>query len=360
MRLSELDHVFGVFLPMANGGWIVSKTTPPLDGSFALNKDVAILADRLGFDFILSMMKWRGYGGATGHWDNSLESMMLMSALSQVTDRVKIWATVHTLLHNPAVIAKMITTLDHASNGRAGLNIVSGAYRGEFEQMGAWRPELDHGQRYDLAEEWVQALTRLWSEPSVDFDGTYYKLKDCQSNPKPLSRPRPDLICAGTSEVGLRYTAKYTDAGFVHGATEADIAAASRRAKEIGAEYGKTLKVFAMYTIVPDATDAAAEARVARYAEGADVVAIANMAASYGRKPDGKESALVSRARDAFMTSVISGSAKTIRQKIEHTIRAAGLDGMMLIFPDYIEDLKVFGSDILPELRQNLRAHVPA
>ncbi len=360
MRLVDQNHVFGVFLPMANGGWIVSKTTPAIDGSFTLNKEVARLADQMGFDFILSMMKWRGFGGATSHWDTSLESMILMSALSQVTERVKIWATVHTLLHNPAVIAKMMTTLDHASNGRAGLNIVSGAYRGEFEQMGAWRPELDHGQRYDLAEEWVQVLTRIWSEQSVDFDGSYYRLNDCQSNPKPLSKPRPDLICAGTSEVGLRYTAKYTDAGFVHGATEADIAAASRRAKEIGAEYGKKLKVFAMYTIVPDATDAAAEARVARYIEGADTVAIANMAASYGRKPDGKESALVSRARDAFMTSSIVGSPKTIRQKIEHTIRSADLDGMMLIFPDYIEDLKLFGTEILPELRKDLHSHVLA
>jgi pyrimidine oxygenase len=360
MRLADQDYSFGVFLPMANGGWIVSDSTPPIDGSFALNKQVAQLADRMDFDFILSMMKWRGYGGPTGHWDHSLESMMLMAALSQVTEKVKIWATVHTLLHNPAVIAKMITTLDQASNGRAGLNIVSGAYRGEFEQMGAWRPELDHGQRYDLAEEWVQVLTRLWQEPSVDFDGAYYKLKDCQSNPKPIAAPRPDLICAGTSEVGLRYTAKYTDAGFVHGATEADIGVAARRAKEIGAEYGKRLKVFAMYTIVPGATDAEAEARVAKYAAGADVVAIANMAASYGKKPDGKESALVSRARDAFMTSVIAGSPKTIRQKIEHTIRAADLDGMMLIFPDYIEDLTVFGTEVLPDLRRNLKTSVAA
>src|SRR5580698_6592936 len=144
MRLSELDHVFGVFLPMANGGWIVSKTTPPLDGSFALNKEVAILADRLGFDFILSMMKWRGYGGATDHWGTSLESMTMMAALAEATKRTKVWCTAHTLLPHPVVIDKMMATPDHISHGRAGLNVVSGAYRGEFEQMGMWRADLDH------------------------------------------------------------------------------------------------------------------------------------------------------------------------------------------------------------------------
>jgi pyrimidine oxygenase len=356
MRLADHDRIFGVFLPMANGGWIVSDTAPPIDGSFALNKQVAMLADQLGFDFIMSMMKWRGFGGRTRHWDSALESLMLMSALSQVTERVKIWATAHTGLHNPAVIAKMITTLDHASGGRAGLNIVSGAYAGEFEQMGAWSAQMDHGARYDRADEWVQALTRLWTDDRANFDGAYYSLVDCMSNPKPLSRPRPDLICAGTSEVGLRYTAKYCDAGFVHGVTEADIAANARRGKAIAAEYGRTLKMFAMYTIIPGATDAEAEAKVERYRAGADAEAIANMAAGYGKKPDGKESALVSRARDVFMSSVIHGAPDTIRQKIEHTLSSGDVDGMMLIFPDYIEDLKVFGTDILPRLRRNVMA----
>ena len=356
MRLADLDYIFGVFLPMANGGWIVSDSTPPIDASFELNKRTAQLADQMGFDFILSMMKWRGYGGRTSHWDNSLESLMLMSALSQVTERVKIWATAHTLLHHPAVIAKMVATLDHVSNGRAGLNIVSGAYRGEFEQMGMWKPELDHDSRYDRAEEWVQILTRLWSEDRVDFEGEYYKLVDCISNPKPVSQPRPDLICAGASPVGLRYTAKYTDAGFVHGATEEEIGASSRRAKAIGQEYGKDLKMFAMYTVVPGATDAEAEARVAKYRAGADLEAIANMAAGYAKKPDGKESALVARAKtDAFMTSLIYGSPETLRQKIEHTIKTCDMNGMMLIFPDYDQDLKVFGTEVLPRLRTSLK-----
>ena len=76
------------------------------------------------------------------------------------------------------------------------------------------------------------------------------------------------------------------------------------------------------------------------------------MGASYGRKPDGKESALVVRARDAFMTSVIAGTPRMIERQIGETLEAAELDGMMLVFPDYVEDLRIFGTEILPGLRE--------
>ena len=127
----------------------------------------ALAAERNGLDFVLSMGKWRGFGGATDHWANSMESITMMAGIAQATSRIKVWATAHALLHNPAVVAKMITTLDHISGGRAGLNIVAGAYQAEFDQMGASDDSLDHDDRYVLAEEWTAIIKRLWSEPSV-------------------------------------------------------------------------------------------------------------------------------------------------------------------------------------------------
>ena len=197
---------FGVFLPVANGGWIISNTTPKLDGLWKQNLAAAVAADEAGLDFVMSMGKWRGFGGDTNHWGSSMESMTMMAGIAQATKRVKVWATAHTLLHNPVVIAKMITTLDHISGGRAGLNIVAGAYKDEFEQMGAWNDSLKHDDRYVLAEEWTDIIKRLWSEPSVTHDGQFFHLKDCVSDPKPLSRPRPDMICAGMSDRGFRFS----------------------------------------------------------------------------------------------------------------------------------------------------------
>ncbi|MDT8872906.1 LLM class flavin-dependent oxidoreductase [Komagataeibacter rhaeticus] len=68
----------------------------------------------------------------TQHWNTSLDSLVLMSALAAQTSRVKVWTTFHTMLQNPAVAAKMIATLDQVSHGRAGLNVVPGSYKGEF------------------------------------------------------------------------------------------------------------------------------------------------------------------------------------------------------------------------------------
>jgi pyrimidine oxygenase len=349
---------FGIFLPIANGGWIASNNAPTVDGSFDLNKRVTILAEQLGLDFVLSMMKWRGFGGQRNHWGTSIESIMLMSALSQVTSRIKVWCTVHTLLHNPAVTAKMISTLDHASNGRAGVNVVSGAYRDEFAQMGMWRTDLDHDGRYELAREWIAAVKRLWAEELVTFEGRYFRLTDCVCDPKPLSTPAPTLICAGISEVGLRLAAQHADAAFVHGKDEDEIRVNSHRAKELAAAYGKSLRTFINCTIVPGETDRDAEARASYYRDGIDVETVQAMGSAFSQSPrrDGQANTLVLRAQQAFMTPVMIGSARSLREQIINIIRTADLDGMMFMFPDFIEDQRFFGERVLPGVRQVLAA----
>ena len=63
---------------------------------------------------------------------------------------------------------------------------------------------------------------------------------------------------------------------------------------------------------------------------------------------------MVARSRQAFMSSKLVGSAETIARQIIDTVRAADLDGMMLVFPDFVEDLKGFGERILPLVRHEL------
>jgi len=157
---------YGIFLPIGNGGWMLSTTAPHPEATYAWNKRAALHAEEIGLDFIMSMAKWRGFGGTTDHWGRSLESMTMMSALAEATERVKIWATMHANVHNPAIAAKMYATLQDVSGGRAGMNIVNGAYAGEFEQFGIWDPTLSHADRYAMTELWTEAVTRLWTEGS--------------------------------------------------------------------------------------------------------------------------------------------------------------------------------------------------
>lgn len=341
---------FGVFLPVANGGWIVSDTTPRIDGLYPQNRAAAVLADEIGLDFIMSMAKFRGFGGTTDHWGTVLESVTLMAGLAEATRRVKIWATLHPLLQNPAVAAKMIATLDHISGGRAGLNIVAGAYREEFAQMSAWDEALDHDDRYALAEEWTHVVKRLWSEDRVDHHGRFFDLDDCQSDPKPLSRPRPDLICAGSSPRGLAFAVAEADACFIGGATTDDRRAASRRAKAMAQDLGKSIRTYAMCTVVHAESDEAARGLAQHYADGVDLDAVRAMLRSWGAPADKLDTA--ARQQGAFMTETVIGSPATCGDRIGAFVEDCELDGLMLIFPDYVAGLTMFGADILPGLRR--------
>ena len=101
----------GVFIPIGSNGWLISTTSPQYKPSFELNKQVTLNAERYGFDFALSMIKLRGFGGKSEFWDHNLESFTLMAGLAAVTSRIKLYATVPTLAVPPAIAARM--ALDH-------------------------------------------------------------------------------------------------------------------------------------------------------------------------------------------------------------------------------------------------------
>jgi pyrimidine oxygenase len=337
---------FGVFLPIANGGWIVSRSTPPLDGGWEQNRDAALIAEEEGFDFVMAMGKWRGFGGDTSHWGTSLEAVTMMAGIAAITKRVKVWATLHAILHNPAVAAKMIATLDHISGGRAGLNIVAGAYRGEFEQMDAWDKNLDHDARYDLTEEWTRIVKRLWREPCVSFEGKYFTFKDCVSDPKPV-RP-PFLICAGMSKRGFDFSVREADGCFIGGRDQAETRQASLRAKKLAAELGKPIRTYCMMTVITANTEAEAQGRAQNYRDGLDEGAVLGMLKSYGVE----ENAMTARAQGAFMTQTVVGTPDVCAVQIEQFLRDCEIDGLMFIYDDYPGGLAVTGREILPRLRK--------
>jgi len=337
---------FGVFLPIANGGWIVSKATPPLDGGWQQNRDAALLAEDNGFDFVMAMGKWRGFGGETNHWGASLEAVTMMAGIAAVTKRIKVWPTLHAILHNPAVAAKMIATLDHISGGRAGLNIVAGAYQGEFAQMDAWDETLSHDARYDLTQEWTTIVKRLWREPSVTFNGKHFHFTDCVSEPKPL-RP-PFLICAGMSKRGFEFSVGECDGCFIGGADAEETRTASLRAKALAKEMGKTIRTYCMMTVITAPTDEEAQARAKAYRDGLDEGAVRGMLQSYGLSGN----AMTERAGEAFMTQAVIGAPQSCARQIESFLRDCEIDGLMFIFDDYATGTVVTGREILPQLRQ--------
>ncbi len=62
----------GVFIPIGNNGWLISRNAPQSMPSFDLNKEIVLRAERAGLDFALSMIKLRGFGGKTEFWEHNL------------------------------------------------------------------------------------------------------------------------------------------------------------------------------------------------------------------------------------------------------------------------------------------------
>ena len=110
-----------------------------------------------------------------------------------------------------------------------------------------------------------------------------------------------------------------------------------------------------MVNLVIEDTDAKAQAAADRFRAGFDEGALKGMLRAYGflDAEVGKgENAFVSNARSGFMTSRIIGSAETVAERCEAMLHDCDLDGLMLIFPDYIEGLHRFADAILPRLRK--------
>lgn len=339
----------GLFIPIGNNGWVVSGTAPQYLPTFELNRSLTVRAEAAGADFVFSMGKWRGYGGATGHWDHTLESLTLTAGLAAATDRISLYATVHPLLVHPAVAAKMLVTIDDISGGRAGVNVVTGWNRFEFAQMGLWPGDDYFEHRYDYAEEWVTVVKALWSTGRLTHRGRFFDLDDCVSQPRPrpgASRPHPPVVCAGMSEAGLRFTVAHCDYGFVGGADPVlhDLLARSHR---LALDMGRTARPIVLYTLVAEATDEAANERAAWYRRGADAEAIRGYAGAAAFDKEG--SASKGYEAFAFLTPTMVGSPGTVVRRLAE-LEAAGAHGVLFALADPVADADALFDEIVPRM----------
>lgn len=343
---------YGVFLPVSSGGWIASANVPLLDGSYAYNREVTRLSEELGFDFTLSQAVWRGYGGPSRHFDDNLESLATTAGLAEATRQIGVWSTVNTALLHPAVAAKMVATNDQISGGRTGLNIVAGGNRVSENQMGLG-VGMDNVTKYRRAAEWVEVIRALWTQPTVDYDGEFFTLRDCQSSPKPLAGP-PPMICAATSDSGLDFVAKHLDGVLFEGTTRDSVVEIGQRARRISGENGDRLKSYCVFMVIPGETDADAQRRIDHYNAGRDLVALEKMAKEWGvvhKDPTSKRPETEGWAEaTAISTGTVSGSPETIAEQLADMIEHAELDSAVFIMPDFIGDLRVIGEEVLPML----------
>ena len=198
----------GVFLPVLNNGYIISTAAPQYPPSYAVNKAMTLLAEDLGLNFVLSPVKYRGFGGPTEQWDYALESFEVMAALAEATDRIRLYGSVALPTVHPAITARRGATIDHISQGRFGINLVSGWQQAEYAQMGLWPGDGHYQRRYQYAREYVDILKRLWTQRDVDYEGEFFHIPSfLVVRDIPAQRNPPEVriwILRNQSHVGTR------------------------------------------------------------------------------------------------------------------------------------------------------------
>jgi F420-dependent oxidoreductase-like protein len=143
-------------------------------------------------------------------------TLAYVAALTSVV-HLRLLVTGVTYRH-PALLAKIIATLDVLSGGRAGLGLGAAWYGREHRALGVPFPPLS--ERFERLEEAIQICLQMWGPDNGPFRGRHYRLRETLCSPEPLSRPHPAVLIGGGGErKTLALVARYADACNVAGGT---------------------------------------------------------------------------------------------------------------------------------------------
>jgi alkanesulfonate monooxygenase SsuD/methylene tetrahydromethanopterin reductase-like flavin-dependent oxidoreductase (luciferase family) len=354
----------GYFGANCSSGCAATQVPERWSGSWQDNLELARALDEAGIDFLLPVARWKGFGGATNFESATLETITWACGLLAATRRLTVFGTIHAPLVHPVFAAKQMVTADHIGRGRFGLNVVCGWNADEFDMFGI--AQREHDLRYDYGEEWLTIVKRLWgTEPSFDFEGSYFQLRDACAEPKPYAGTQPLIINAGSSPAGSAFAARNADFLFVPIRWMEQAIEKVRTTIDGAAALGRSVGVFTSATVVCRPTQDEADAYFHHYAEEqGDWAAVDRMieigmrGASTTMQPE-----LFQKLRIRYAAGyggwVVVGDPDRVAAGFAE-IAAAGFSGIALTFVNYLEELPYFRAEVLPRLeRLGLREPLP-
>ena len=171
------------------------------------------------------------------------------AGLAAHSENIQVFATVHTAFNHPIVVAKQLATLDQLSNGRIGLNVVAGWNKPEYDAFGMDLPS-DHSDRYAMAQEWFDYVTKLWKEDcAFDWDGTFFRGRGVYSLPHPM-QARVPIINAAASDEGRAFAMRNADFLFTPVFDFGQARATVEDIKSKAVSVGRNVEVLTFCTVV--------------------------------------------------------------------------------------------------------------
>ncbi len=338
------------FWPTVYGNWVSSSHPKESFANFDSVKEQTLLAESIGFETLLLAEHFINPHGAD--WDQ-VDCWTTAAGLASVTEKIEIIAAVKPGFRAPGVIAKMASNIDHISNGRFAINLVSAWFLPEYEKLGA--EVLEHDERYARSEDYIQIIKGVWTEDDFTYSGRFYSVKEATIAPKPVQKPHPPVYIGGTSEPGQRLGARFADIFLMNG----------RRAEEVG-EIIESVKAFAvesgrpkpprfgtMAFVVCRDTEEELEREVQRLATMRTIDLIKGGDSAMQREEATLDKAELARrlGTNNGVFSELLGTPQHIAERIQ-AFEEAGLDTLLLQFHHPIDEMKRFAEEVMPLLNQ--------
>ena len=348
----------GLFGANCSSGRAVTMVPERWSGNWPDNLRLARMADEAGIDFLLPIGRWKGYGGDTDYQGSTLETITWAAGLLASTKRITVFgAACMRRCSNPVIAAKEMVTADHIGEGRFGLNIVVGWNEGEFEMFGV--EQREHEDRYDYAQEWIDALKLIWSDrEDFDFQGKYFNMKGIRAKPKPYRGTRPLIMNAGSSPTGQAFAIRNCDAFFIQASrvsleeTTQRVAKVQDLAKQSGREIGfYTVGVVTCRPTQKEAEDYYHYSTV----EHADWSAVDSILALKNISPQTVPMQEFITKRNQYAQGMgglpIVGDPDFVARQLAD-LSKAGLTGIGISLVNYIDELPFFRDEVLPRLER--------
>jgi alkanesulfonate monooxygenase SsuD/methylene tetrahydromethanopterin reductase-like flavin-dependent oxidoreductase (luciferase family) len=171
-------------------------------------------ADRLGYWGYVMPDHYMRSGYPNGN--STLDTWVALTYLAAKTEKIRLGTVVTPIpLRPPAILAKMVTTLDVISNGRVILGVGAGWSESEFKGYSQWDEEPN--VRVDKTKEGLELILKLWENDhnrrssGISFNGKYYSADNAVLDPKPIQKPHPPLMIGGLGNRMLRLAGRYAD-----------------------------------------------------------------------------------------------------------------------------------------------------
>ncbi|HEV8167068.1 MAG TPA: LLM class F420-dependent oxidoreductase [Actinomycetota bacterium] len=186
--------------------------------------ETARVAEQAGFSTFTVMDHYFQMEYAGSATEPMLEAYTTLGHVAGRTKRMTLGVLVTGVMYrHPGLLAKIVTTLDVLSLGRARLGIGASWYEREQRALGV--PVVPVAERFERLEETLQICLQMWSDNDGPFDGRHYQLAETLCVPPPVSRPHPPILVGGGGErKTLVLAARYADACNVFATSPADVA----------------------------------------------------------------------------------------------------------------------------------------